>query len=313
MKIIVTGGSGYTGTLLTTELLKFGHKVLVLDTQWFGNTHKNKKNLLVRKVDIRSLSKISFKGYDCIIHLANIANDPSVELNPSLSWEVNVLATKNLIEKAISDKVKHFIYASSGSVYGVKKEKEVTEDLSLVPISVYNKTKMIAERLILSYENKIKSHIIRPATVCGYSPVMRLDVTVNMFVFQALTKKSITIFGGKQIRPNIHIKDLIRVYKHFINKPYLPSGFYNAGFENMKLIDIAKKISRITSCKIIVKKQIDIRSYRQNSDKLISTGFKQKFSVIDAINEMKNNFDRIKIQASKKCFRVKQMKKLKLA
>ena len=312
MKIIITGGSGYTGTLLTSELLSLGHKVMIIDTQWFGNIFKSGKNLIVKKADIRNLEGISFKGYDCVIHLANIANDPSVELSPNLSWDVNVLATKNLIEKSINDKIKQVIYASSGSVYGVKKEKNVTEDLKLVPISVYNKTKMIAERIILSYGNKIKSHIIRPATVCGYSPIMRLDVTVNMFVHQAIKNKLITIFGGQQIRPNIHINDLIDVYKHFLFKPSLPSGFYNAGFENISLIDIAKKISSITSCKIKIKKEIDVRSYKQNSDKLISTGFKPKKGVEDAIYELKSYFLNSNVKNIDKCYRVNRMKKLGL-
>ncbi len=164
--------------------------------------------------------------------MANIANDPSVELDPKLSWEVNVLATQRLVENSIKNKVKQFIFASSGSVYGIKKEKKVTEDSSLLPISTYNKTKMISERVLKSYENDIRIHCIRPATVCGYSPRMRLDVSVNMFAFQALKFIKITVFGGEQIRPNIHIQDLTNVYKHSIFNPELPNGFFNAGFDN---------------------------------------------------------------------------------
>ena len=157
--------------------------------------------------------------------MANIANDPSVDLNPTLSWEVNVLATKQILEKCIKSKVKHFIYASSGSVYGIKKERNVTEDLSLDPISTYNKTKMISEKVIESYKDHIKYHIVRPATVCGYSPRMRLDVTVNMFVYQSFFKKKINIFGGSQIRPNINIKDLTNVYLHFIKNEKLSQEY----------------------------------------------------------------------------------------
>ena len=131
------------------------------------------------------------------MHLANIPNDPSVELNQNLSWEVNVLATKKIVETSIKNRVKKFIYASSGSVYGIKKEKKVTENLLPVPISTYNKTKMIAERVLQSYQNKIKIHCIRPATVCGYSPRMRLDVSVNMFIYQALVKKLIVQVANK--------------------------------------------------------------------------------------------------------------------
>ena len=215
MKILVTGGCGYTGTVLVKSLLKDNHKVIVIDTQWFGNYLKRNKNLKIIKGDIRNLKDYYFKRVDSVIHLANIANDPGVELNPNLSWEVNVLAIRKLAELSIKNKVKQIIFASSGSVYGLKKEKKVTEDLDLVPISTYNKTKMIAERVLMSYQDKIKIHCIRPATVCGLSPRMRLDVTVNNLTFQACKNKIITVFGGKQIRPNIHIKDLIRVYKFF--------------------------------------------------------------------------------------------------
>ena len=312
MHILITGGCGYTGTLLTNDLLKNGHRVTVIDTQWFGNYLKKKNNLKIIKKDIRAIEQVSFKNVDTVVHLANIANDPSAELNPNLSWEVNVLATKKLIEKSIKSKVKHFIFASSGSVYGIKKEKNVTEDLTLVPISTYNKTKMVAERILKSYEKQIKIHSIRPATVCGFSPRMRLDVSVNMLTFQALKRGIITVFGGKQIRPNIHIKDLINVYKHFIFNKNLPSGFYNAGFENLRIIDIAKKISKIIPSKIIIKKDNDSRSYRQNSDKLLATGFKQKYSVLNAIEEIKEKYDRKKLKESLKCYTVKWMKKIKL-
>ena len=309
--ILVTGGCGYTGTILTNNLVDLGNKVTVIDTQWFGNYLKPRKNLNVIKLDIRDHDKIPMMGAETIVHLASIANDPSVELNSKLSWEVNVLATQKLIENAIKNKVKHFIFASSGSVYGVKKEKEVTEDLSLVPISTYNKTKMISERILKSYENEIKIHCIRPATVCGYSPRMRLDVTVNIFTFQALKFKSMTVFGGDQIRPNIHIQDLINVYKHFISNPNLPEGIYNAGFENLKIIDIAKEVANIIPSEIEIKKNIDPRSYRQNSDKLLSTGFKRKFSILDAIKELKEKYENGKIVESDKCYTVKWMKQLK--
>ena len=214
MKILVTGGCGYTGTVLVKSLLKDNHKVIVIDTQWFGNYLKRNKNLKIIKGDIRNLKDYYFKRVDSVIHLANIANDPGVELNPNLSGS-NVLAIRKLAELSIKNKVKQIIFASSGSVYGLKKEKKVTEDLDLVPISIYNKTKMIAERVLMSYQDKIKIHCIRPATVCGLSPRMRLDVTVNNLTFQACKNKIITVFGGKQIRPNIHIKDLIESINFF--------------------------------------------------------------------------------------------------
>ena len=186
--ILITGGCGYTGTVLTNSLVGLGNKVTVVDIQWFGNYLKSRKNLNVIKLDIRNYEKVPLTGIDTVVHLASIANDPGVELNSKLSWEVNVLATQKLIENSIKNKVKQFIFASSGSVYGVKQEKEVTEDLPLVPISTYNKTKMISERILKSYENEIKLHCIRPATVCGYSPRMRLDVSVNMFTFHPFNR-----------------------------------------------------------------------------------------------------------------------------
>ena len=310
--ILITGGCGYTGTLLTNDLISLGHNVTVVDTQWFGNYLKPNKNLKVIKLDIREHDKIPLDGIDIVVHLANIANDPGVELNPELSWDVNVLATQKLLENSIKNKVKHFIFASSGSVYGIKKEEEVTEDLSLVPISTYNKTKMISERLIRSYKDEIIFHCIRPATVCGYSPRMRLDVSVNMLAFQALKNKKISVLGGEQIRPNIHIQDLTNIYKHFISNPNLPSGFYNAGFENLKIIDIAKKVATIIPSEIIIKNSNDPRSYRQNSNKLLATGFKKKYSVTDAIKEVKEQYENNNILESDQCYTVKWMKQLKL-
>ena len=171
---------------------------------------------------------------------------------------------------------------------------------------------MISERILKSYEKDIKFHCIRPATVCGYSPRMRLDVSVNMFAFQAIKFKSMSIFGGNQIRPNIHIKDLVNVYKHFITNPELPSGFYNAGFENLKIIEIAKKVAEIIPAEIIIKNNNDHRSYRQNSEKLLSTGFKNKFTVSDAIKEIKSMYENKKFTESDKCYTVKWMKELKL-
>ena len=312
MHILITGGCGYTGTLLTKDIVDLGHRVTVIDIQWFGNHLIPRKNLRVLKLDIRDHQKIPLEEVDTVVHLANIANDPSVQLNSKLSWEVNVLATQKLIENSVKNKVKQFIFASSGSVYGVKEEKEVTEELSLVPISTYNKTKMIAERVLRSYENDIKFHCIRPATVCGFSPRMRLDVSVNMFTFQALKFKSMSVFGGDQIRPNIHIQDLINVYKHFISNPDLSGGFYNAGFENLKIIEIAKKVTKIIPSEIIIKEINDPRSYRLNSNKLLSTGFKNKFSVFDAIEDLKEKYESKELTESDSCYTAKWMRKLNL-
>jgi nucleoside-diphosphate-sugar epimerase len=313
MKILITGASGYVGSSLTPYLLKKGHKIRTVDTQWFGKNLKDHPNLEVNISDIRDLDDRYFESVESVIHLANIANDPGVELNPNLSWEINVLATQKLADLSIRAGVEQFIYASSGSVYGVKDEPEVTEDLELMPISVYNKTKMVSERVMLSYKESMKVHNIRPATVCGWSPRMRLDVSVNMLTFQALKNKKITVFGGSQVRPNIHVQDMIRVYSHFLeNKKSIDSGNFNAGFENISILEIADMINSLIPSEIVVTESNDPRSYRQNSDKLLSTGFINKYTVIDAIEEITNKFETGKIKDKDEFYTVKTMKKLNL-
>ena len=197
-----------------------------------------------------------------------------------------MLGTHSLIDKACRSGVEHFIFGSSGSVYGIKDEPHVVEDMELIPISTYNKTKMVAERVIMSYSKNLKVHCIRPATVCGYSPRMRLDISVNLLTMQALKKGEITVFGGNQTRPNINIKDMINVYLHFIDQTNIESGCYNAGLENMKIVKVAEIIKEKTGAKIKIEPSNDPRSYRQNSDKLMSTGFKFQFNVDDAIEEI---------------------------
>mgnify|MGYP005996561903 FL=1 len=306
-KIFVTGGCGYVGSLMINTFLN-KYSIKNVDNQWFGNKLKEDYNLTNIKEDIRNLSGdfIENDTY-AVIHLANIANDPSVELDQTLSWEVNVLAAKNLIEKSIKAGVKKFIYASSGSVYGVKKEMNVTEELDLVPISAYNKTKMICERLLLSYKDKIGVYIVRPATVCGLSPRMRFDVSVNMLTLQALKNKQITIMGGNQTRPNIHINDMIGVYEHILSSDINP-GIYNAGFENISILDLGTKIKNKVDCEIKIIESNDPRSYRQCSDKLIETGFKQKFNIDNAIDEISYAFYNKKLTDDDSCYTVKWMK-----
>jgi len=310
MKILITGASGYIGCVLTDFLLEKKFKVIALDTQWFGSNLKKHKNLKIIKKDYRNINDLDLKKVEAVIHLANIANDLGAELNPQLSWNINVLGTIKFLDLCKKNNIKQFIYASSGSVYGIKKEKKVTEDLSLMPISLYNKTKMIAEKVLLSYSKYMKTHIIRPATVCGYSKRLRLDVSVNMLTYQALKFKKITVLGGKQIRPNLHIKDMVRIYHHFLKNKNIPIGCYNAGFENISIINLAKKIKKSINCKIIIKKSNDPRSYRLNSDKLIKTGFKQKYFVKDGIEDIKKKLNLKKINDNN--FTIQKMKKLKV-
>lgn len=312
MNILITGGCGFVGTVLTAQLLQDGHQITVVDTQWFGNHLKPHTRLTVLKQDTRDVDSIPLKNVDSVIHLANIANDPGVEMNPTLSWEVNVLATQQLADRAVRAGVKQFIFASSGSVYGVKDDPQVTEDLELVPISAYNKTKMVAERVLLSYTDAMQIHCIRPATVCGYSPRMRLDVSVNMLTMQALKNGRMTVFGGDQTRPNIHITDMVNVYRHFLAKPSLASGCYNAGFENISILDIAKKVASKVPAEIAVSASNDPRSYRQNSDKLLATGFVQTTTVSDAIDDVIAKFRSGELVENDQCYTVRWMKHLNL-
>ena len=289
MKVLVTGGCGYKGHVLIPKLLAKGHEVVAFDTQWFGNYLAPHAKLSVVKGDVCQIDTVPLDGVDCIIHLSSIANDPCGDLNPKLTWEVSALATMQLADKAKRLGIKRFIYASSGSVYGVKDEPQVTEDLELKPISEYNKTKMVAERILLSYMDDMVVQIIRPATVCGYSPRMRLDVSVNMLTMQALSKGKITVFGGKQVRPNIHIDDITDLYIYLIDHPEI-TGIYNAGFENISILDIANMVTKYIPVEITVTESNDPRSYRVNSDKLLATGFRPKKKVEDAIREIIDRF-----------------------
>jgi nucleoside-diphosphate-sugar epimerase len=289
MKILVTGGCGYKGHVLIPKLLARGYEVIAFDIQWFGNFLAPHSNLKVVRGDVREIDSVPLDGVECIIHLSSIANDPCGDLDPQLTWEVSALATMQLADKAKRLGIKRFIYASSGSVYGVKDEPQVTEDLELKPISEYNKTKMVAERVLLSYQDDMVIQIVRPATVCGYSPRMRLDVSVNMLTMQALKNGRITVFGGDQTRPNIHIDDITDVYLHFLDRPDV-TGIYNAGFENITILDIAKLVTQYVPAEVVVTASNDPRSYRVNSDRLLASGYKPKKTVEDAIRELVDKY-----------------------
>jgi nucleoside-diphosphate-sugar epimerase len=289
MKIFVTGACGYKGTVLVPKLLSAGHDVIAFDIMWFGNFLQPHPRLRVVKGDVRDVDSIDLTGVDAIIHLSSVANDPCGDLDPKLTWEISCLATMQLADKAVRKGIKRFVYASSGSVYGVKDEPQVTEDLELKPISEYNKTKMVAERVLLSYADEMRVQIIRPATVCGFSPRMRLDVSVNMLTMQALTREHITVFGGTQTRPNIHIDDITDVYLFMLDHPQ-HTGVYNAGFENISIMEIAERVVEHAPAKITVSASNDPRSYRVNSDRLLATGFRPKKTVDDAIKELVHKF-----------------------
>ena len=308
-KILVTGGSGYQGVKLIKILINKGFSVINVDNNLFGNYFIKNKNVKNYQLDINQIYKVDLKNVYACIHLASIANDPMVDLNQSFSWETSALGTMVLMEQLKKYKVKKIIYASSGSVCGIKKEKRVTENLSLKPLSTYNKVKMVTERVILSYKTYLNVIILRPSTVCGFSPRMRLDVTVNMLTFHALKNKKITVFGGKQKRPNIHIDDLLDAYIFFLTKN-IKSDIFNIGFENLSIIDIAKKISKIIKSKIIIKKNSsDAKSYNLDSSKLLKTGFRPKKKISDAIIELKDLYNKNILKDKPNFHSIKWLKK----
>lgn len=312
MNIFVTGACGYKGTVLVPKLLAAGHQVTAFDIMWFGNFLTDHPNLKVIKGDIRNADQLDLTGFDAVIHLSSVANDPCSDLNPLLTWEISCLATMRLADKAARQGIKHFIYASSGSVYGLKEEPNVTEDLELVPLSEYNKTKMVGERVLLSYCDQMVVQIIRPATVCGLSKRMRLDVAVNLLTMQALSKGEITVLGGEQTRPNIHIDDITDLYLFLLNRPDI-QGIYNAGFENISILHIAEMVAKHTNATITIKPSNDPRSYRVSSAKLLATGFKPSKTVEDAIQEISAAYKQGSIKDEDRYYNLKWMQQEVLA
>src|SRR3990167_2880309 len=306
MKILLTGGCGFKGSVLVPKLLSQGHTIIVVDIMWFGSFLQPHSNLQVIQADIRNVQDSWFEKVDAVIHLASVANDPCSELEPKLSWEVGSLATMLLVDRALKHGVKQFIYASSGSVYGVSDVPQVTEDALLNPITEYNKNKMVAERVLLSYADKMIVQIVRPATVCGFSPRMRLDVSVNMLTMQALTNGVITVFGGDQVRPNIHIDDITDLYLFLLENK--TPGTFNAGFENLSIMEIANRVVTIVGAKIKVTESNDPRSYRINSEKLLQLGFKPQKCVKDAIQELVVHYQEGRLKDKDYFYNIRAMK-----
>jgi len=288
MRVLVTGGCGYKGSVLVPKLLAAGHEVRVFDAQWFGVNLQPHRNLVLMKGDIRG-DVPEVRWAEAIIHLAGIANDPCGELDVKLTWEVNVLATMRLADAAARAGVKQFIFASSASVYGLKGDRAVVEDDTLEPVSDYNKTKMCAERILLSYAPRMTVQIVRPATVCGVSPRQRLDTMVNMLTHQALTKRKITAHcgehGGGLMRPNTHIGDITDLYAWLLSFPER-CGVWNAGFENISAADTAKIIAQEVEAEIEITRVKDKRSYAVDSSRLCAMGFVPRHSVRDAIRDI---------------------------
>ena len=272
-RVMLTGAAGYVGTKLSRRLVQAGHEVFPVDVQWFYS-------IPFARMDVRHITQLY--NCDAIIHLAAISNDPSVSHYPRLSWETSCLATQQLCQIATKTGTR-LIYASSVSVYGADRGL-VTEDMSLHPLSDYNKTKMCTERVLLSYP-ELRPQIIRPATICGLAPRMRLDLTVNMLTVQAMRDGVMTLHGGQQMRPSIHIDDMCDLYLFMLDHPE-HTGIFNAGFENHSLAEIADMVRIRTDAKVIVTPVRDARSYQVNSDKLLATGFRPRKTIHDAILEV---------------------------
>jgi len=323
-KILITGGAGYVGAVLTPSLLKKGYKVTIIDLMIYGEEVLEKNdNLTIVKGDIRNLELLTkiIPGHDVVIHLACISNDPSFELNPTLGKSINLDAFTPLVEISKKNKVKRFIYASSSSVYGLKDEKNVNEKMSLEPLTEYSKFKADCEEIL----NKNKSEeftpiTIRPATVCGYSTRQRLDLVVNILTNLAFNKRNITIFGGDQLRPNIHIKDMIRAYELVIEAPIekVSGEIFNVGYENMKVKEIANLVKDVVGPDVTLeyKKTDDNRSYHISSTKIENKlGFKAKFTVQDAVQDIKNALEKGLLPDSlskENYFNIKKMQQIKL-
>ena len=250
-KILITGGAGYVGSLLTLRLSELGHKVIIYDTCYFGKDHiKQNENLKLIIGDIRDKNKYesAVDGCDIVIHLACISNDPSYALNEKLSKTINYDCFEDLVKISKKKGVKLFIFASSSSVYGFSENENVTENHPLVPLTLYNKFKGLCEPLLLKHvDNKFIGTILRPATLCGYAPHCRLDLSVNILTNHAVNNKKIIVLGGgQQKRPNLHVQDMCRAYEAVIKaKPdVINNQIFNVSFENKKIIQLAEIVKK---------------------------------------------------------------------
>ncbi len=299
-KIFITGGAGYVGSKLVPRLLCLNYEVTILDLMIYGDDVLDDHQCLTKiKGDIRDIKLLeqSLPGHEVVIHLACISNDPSFELNPTLGKSINLDAFEPIVKTSIKSGVNQFIYASSSSVYGIKNEKNVTEDMILEPLTDYSKFKGDCEKILNSYssENFITT-TIRPSTVCGYAKRQRLDLVVNILTNHAFHKREIKVFGGNQLRPNVHIDDMVESYIAVINasKKEINSEIFNVGFRNQSVNELADDVRSIigNDIKIINTKSDDNRSYHVSSQKIKDIlNFETKFTVKDAVRDLKKAFE----------------------
>lgn len=328
-RVFITGGAGYCGSLLVPQLLLHGYRVTVYDTLYFSDDFLPKKhpNLKIVQGDIRDVEKLSnsVKGHDAFISLACISNDASFELDEHLSTSINMDAFEPMVMAAKAAGIKRFVYASSSSVYGVSDKPNVTEDHPLVPLTLYNKYKGMCEPILKKHADDLFTGVIfRPATVCGYAPRLRLDLSVNILTNHAVTNNKITVFGGSQLRPNLHIQDYCDAVELFLTAPTdkIQKEVFNVGYQNMSIMDIAQLVKKVVLEEFPDKPEIDIvttptddiRSYHINSDKIFRMlGFRPKYSIEDAVRSLCQAFHAGKIPNSMtddRYYNIRTMKRL---
>ena len=329
--IFITGGAGYCGSRLIPQLLSKGYKVTVYDAMYFGDNFlpKSNHNLNIINGDIRDIQKIEkkCKYHDIFVHLACISNDASFSLDEKLSTSINLDAFEPMVIAAKKSKINRFIYASTSSVYGVSNKPNVTEDHELVPLTLYNKYKGMCEPLLQKHTTEDFTGVVfRPATVCGYAPRQRLDVSVNILTNYAYNKNIITVFGGDQLRPNLHIQDYCNVIELLINAPkdIIQNEIFNVGFQNMSIMKIAELVKNVVEemfperkpIKIVKTESDDNRSYHINSDKIKKIlGFVPENTIEDAVRELCLSFKKGLIPNSFEdniYYNVKRLKELKV-
>jgi len=322
--IFITGGAGYVGAVLVPRLLESGYKITVLDLMIYGEAVLPKHpNLDSVKGDIRdqALLKELIPGHDAVIHLACISNDPSFELNPKLGKYINLDAFRPMVEISKDVGLKRFIYASSSSVYGIKDKPDVHEEMTLEPLTDYSRFKADCEKILAEYQSEDFTTVtIRPATVCGYSPRQRLDVVVNILTNLAYHKREISVFGGDQLRPNIHIADMVAAYMVLLkaSKEKIAGKVFNAGYENQTVKELAETVRAVVGddVKLITTPTDDNRSYHISSQKIKDElGFEAQHTIRKAVEDLKNAFDNGLLPNSlenEMYFNIKRMQSLSL-
>ncbi len=300
-RVLITGGAGYVGSVLTPTLLARGYDVTVFDVLYYGaDGLPSHPKLSLVEGDIRDTEKLAkaFDGVDCVLHLACISNDPSFELDENLSQSINFDCFEPMVLAAKQAGVKRFVYCSSSSVYGVSDQPNVTEEHPLVPLTLYNRFKGMCEPYLHKHlSDDFTGVVIRPATLCGYSPRQRLDLSVNILTNHAVNADRITVFGGAQLRPNLHIRDMVAAYELMIEAPKesVQGQTFNIGYENLSIAEIANVVQRVVleefpekgELPIQTQESDDKRSYHINSDKIRRVlGFQPKFRVEDAVRDL---------------------------